>query len=216
MHMLHRYQRNFEEYVRRHAGLILLLGGFFVIGVIFGGLAVRSIGDRDRTELVAYLGESMERIAHPAATDGRLILKQSLLRSTKELGFLWIAGISLVALPCTLVGALVLGFATGFTVSFLTAELGWGGLALAVAGHVPHSLIMIPALVIAGAAASSFSLQVIRSWRERRRLPQFYPTLARFTGAMLATGLALLLSGLIEAYISPSLARLAASLLHLS
>jgi len=202
--------------VRRNTGLILLLAGFFVIGVVFGGLAVRSVSERDRTELVAYLGESMERIAHPAVTDGWLILRQSLVRSLKELGFFWILGISLLAVPCTVIGALVFGFVSGFTISFLTAELGWGGLALGVAGHVPHSLLMIPALIMGGTAASGFSLQVIRSWRERRRLPNFYPALARFTATLMATGLVLLLAGLVEAYVSPGLARLAASWLHLS
>ncbi|MDF2631354.1 MAG: hypothetical protein K0R39_5185, partial [Symbiobacteriaceae bacterium] len=47
MHVIDRYQRSFEAFVRRHSGLILLLGACFVIGVIFGGLAVRGVAPHD-------------------------------------------------------------------------------------------------------------------------------------------------------------------------
>lgn len=216
MQLIHRYQRNFEEYVRRNLGLILLLAAVFVIGVIFGGLAIRSAGARDRAEIAAYLSETFERIVHPEAADSRLIFKLSLARSAIQLGFLWAVGITLLAIPCTVAGALVFGFVSGYTISFLTAEMGWGGLALGVAGHLPHSLLAIPALIMGATAAGSFSLQIVRSWRERRRLTNFYPALARFTGSLLAAGLVLVLAGVVEAYVSPALARAAINLLHLS
>lgn len=216
MHMVERYQRSFEEFVQRHAGLILLLGACFVIGVVFGGLAVRGVAAHDRTEVVGYLSETMDRIVHPEASDPGLVFKRSLIRSLAEVGVLWGLGITMVAVPCTLAGALVFGFVSGFTVSFLTAELGWGGLVLAVAGHLPHNLLIIPALLLGGAAAAAFSLQVLRSWMQRRRVPNFYPALARFTGATLVMGLVLLVASLVEGYVTPELAKWAASLLHLS
>jgi len=216
MQLIHRYQRNFEEYVRRNLGLILLLAAFFVIGVIFGGLAIRSSAARDRAEITAYLTETFERVVHPEAADSWLIFKLSLRRSAIQVAFLWAVGITLLAIPCTAVGALVFGFVSGYTVSFLTAELGWGGLALAVAGHLPHSLLAIPALIMGATAAASFSLQILRSWRERRRLTNFYPALARFTVGLLAAGLVLVLAGVVEAYVSPGLARAAITWLHLT
>ncbi|HWI65077.1 MAG TPA: stage II sporulation protein M [Symbiobacteriaceae bacterium] len=216
MHVLNRYQREFEVYLRRNAGLIVLLSVLFVIGVVFGGLAVGAVGDHDKAELVTYLSQSFERIVHPASGEGWMIFKLSLIRSAKILAGLWLVGITLLALPCTAVGAVVWGFVSGFTVSFFTAQMGWSGLAVAVAGHLPHSLVSIPALIIGGTASAAFSSQVVRSWAERRRLHNFYPTLARFTGTLLAVGVALLAAGLLEAYLSPALARLAAAILHLS
>jgi GMP synthase-like glutamine amidotransferase len=110
----------------------------------------------------------------------------------------------------------VLGYVTGFVVSFLVAEMGGAGLALAIAGHLPQNLLQVPALVVAGTAAVAFSMQVVRSWRERRRVPNFYPALARFTGTLLAAGLVLVLAALVESYLTPALVRLASGWLHLS
>ena len=142
------------------------------------------------------------------------MLKAALLRSLKYLVLLWVLGISLVGVLGVAALALLRGFVSGFTVGFLAAELGWRGIALAVAGHLPQSLLEVPALVIGGTAAVAFSLQVIRSWSERRRVPQFYPALARLTGTLLATGLVLVVAGLVESYLSPALVRFATSFLQ--
>jgi stage II sporulation protein M len=215
MHLLRRNMRTAEDYLRRHAGTVLLIGCLFVIGVVFGALAVRSLSPRDRAEQASYLSETIGRAVKPSQGEGGLLLKASLLRSGKYLALLWICGISLVGMVVVMGGALVLGYVTGFTVSFLVAEMGGAGLALAIAGHLPQNLLQVPALVVAGTAAVAFSLQVVRSWRERRRVPNFYPALARFTGTLLAAGLVLVLAALVESYLSPALVRLASGWLHL-
>jgi stage II sporulation protein M len=210
-----RGQRQFEEFLHRHAGVVLLLGVLFVAGVVFGALAVGSLDPRSKGEMVSYLGESLQSMGgRPAPGEGALMLKAALLRSLKYLALLWVMGISLVGVLGVAGVALVRGFVSGFTVGFLAAELGWRGLTLAVAGHLPQSLLEVPALLVGGTAAVAFSLQVIRSWRERRRVPQFYPALARFTATLVATGLVLLAAGLAESYLSPALVRFAASFLQ--
>ena len=211
-----RWQRTLEEFLRRHGGVVLLLGALFVIGVVFGALAVGSLDPRSKQEMVRYLGESLSGLSGsgPAPGEGSLMLKAALLRSLKYLVLLWVLGISLVGVLGVAALALLRGFVSGFTVGFLAAELGWRGIALAVAGHLPQSLLEVPALVIGGTAAVAFSLQVIRSWSERRRVPQFYPALARLTGTLLATGLVLVVAGLVESYLSPALVRFATSFLQ--
>jgi stage II sporulation protein M len=211
-----RGQRSLEDFVRRHGGVVLLLGALFVIGVVFGALAVGSLDPRSKQEMVRYLGESLSGLSRggPAPAEGSLMLKAALLRSLKYLVLLWVLGISLVGVLGVAALALLRGFVSGFTEGFLAAELGWRGVALAVAGHLPQSLLEVPALVIGGTAAVAFSLQVIRSWSERRRVPQFYPALARLTGTLLATGLVLVVAGLVESYLSPALVRFAASFLQ--
>lgn len=214
MLVVDRWQRNLEDFVERHSLVLLLLGALFVIGVVFGALAVRSVDTRERAELAVYLGDTLKALLRPAGGEGGLLLKQALWRSAKVLGLLWVLGISLVGIFGVMGLALVRGFISGFAVGFLAAELGWKGLLVAVAGHLPHSLIEVPALLVGGTAAVAFSLQVVRSWRQGRRLPHFYPALARFTGTLMATGLALMVGGLVESYLSPALVRFALSFLQ--
>jgi stage II sporulation protein M len=213
MHILRHYQRALEEFIERHKGVVWLLGSFFVIGVVFGALAVRSVGPHDRAEIVTYLGDAFRGLTPAPPGESGLLLKNALLRSIKQVAILWVLGISLVGVPATLVMAIVRGFFTGFTVAYMASEMGWRGVGVAAAGHLPQGLLEIPALLIAATASVSFSLQVIRSWTERRKVPNFYPALARFTGALFATWLALLAAALVESYLTPALVRLATSFL---
>jgi stage II sporulation protein M len=213
MHIWRHYQRVVEEFVERHKGVLWLVGSFFVIGVVFGALAVRSVGPQDRSEIVSYLGDALKGLSPAPPGESGLLLRAALLRSLKQLAFLWVLGISLVGLPLTLVLAVVRGFVTGFTVAYMASELGWKGVGVAAAGHLPQGLLEVPALICAGAASVAFSLQVIRSWVERRRVANFYPALLRFTGTLVATWLVLLAAALVESYLTPVLVRFAASFL---
>lgn len=214
MQVLRHYQRKMEEFAGRHGGVMWLLGSLFVIGVIFGALAVRSITPRDRAEIAAYLRDSLQAVGPAPSSEGGLMLKHALLRSLKQLAILWVLGITLVAVPAVAAGAVLRGFITGFTVAYLTATSGWAGVLISAAGHLPQSLLEVPALLVAGTASVAFSLQVIRSWRERRRVPNFYPALARFTGTLVLMAAVLLLASMVESYLSPALVRFAASFLQ--
>lgn len=208
------YRRNLERYIENHRGIVMLLGALFVIGLVFGALAVRSLDPRDRSELVHYLSGTIPSLQNLPPGGGGVLLKAALLRNLKIMATLWVLGISLVGIFGVMVVALLRGLVTGFVVAFLAAELGLRGVLLAAVGHLPQSLIEVPALILGGAASVAFSLQVVRSWRERRRVPNFYPTLAAFSGRLLVMGLALLAASLVESYLSPSLVRLVASFLH--
>ena len=210
-----RYERSLAEFVDRHRGMMLLLGALFVIGVVFGALAVSGVNPGDKAELVAWLKPAVQAMTAPDAGAGTLLLKQAVLRKLFFLALLWGLGISLLGAPGVMLFMLWRGFVTGFTVGFIVAEMGVGGLGVAVAGHLPQTLLEVPALLLAGTASAAFSLQVIRSWLERRKLNHFYPALARFTATLGATAAVLLVAGLVESYLSPVFIRFAASLLHI-
>lgn len=211
----HLWRRNLERFVQDHQGPVILLSSLFVIGVIFGALAVRSLPVRDKVELISYLDGSVAGLKSPPSAAGGVLLRQAVLGKIKWLSILWVLGISLVGVLGVMLLAFIRGFVSGFAVAFLAAEMGMKGVVLAIFGHLPQSLIEVPALILAGTASVAFSMQVIRSWKERRRVPRFYPALASYTVTLLATGLFLVLSGVVESYISPHLVQMALSALRL-
>ncbi|HYG60292.1 MAG TPA: stage II sporulation protein M [Symbiobacteriaceae bacterium] len=211
MQVWRRLHRSLEDFLDRHGGTVLLLATLFVAGVIFGALAVSGVAVRDKAELMAWIRPALGAMADPPAGAGMLLLKQAMLRKLAWLGLFAALGISLVGVPGVMLLTLLRGFVSGFTVGFMVAEMGLAGLGVAIAGHLPQSLLELPALLIAATASAVFSSQVIRSWLERRRVTPFYPTLARFAGTLLATAVVLLLAGLVESYVSPAFVRLAAT-----
>lgn len=212
---LYQWRRNLERFVQEHSGAVLLLAALFTIGVIFGALAVRSLPSRDRLELVAYLDGSMSGLRNPPEGAPLLLLRESLLGKAQWLAILWVLGISLVGVFGVMLLTFIRGLVTGFAVAYLAAEMGFKGVILATAGHLPQSLIEVPALILAGAASVAFSMQVIRSWKERRRVPHFYPAIASYTGTLLSMGALLVLASLVESYLSPRLVQMAVALMHL-
>lgn len=213
MHLLQYWRRNLDEYLERNSGPVLLLSALFAIGVIFGALAVRSVEVRDKAELVSYLNGSMAQLINLPEGTGLALVKQSLIRELKWLVLLWVLGISLVGVLGVMVASLIRGFVSGFVVAFVAAELGWKGVLLAAAGHLPQTLLQVPALILAASASVALSLQVIRSWQQRRRMPRFYPALAAYSTTFAATGLAMVAAALVEGYVTPVIVRFVATLI---
>lgn len=215
MNLWDRWQYNLAVFLDQHRGPVLLLCALFVIGVLFGALAVRSLESQDRQELVQYLGANLDDLGRLDDQGEALLLRRSLSSSARMLGLLWVLGISVVGAPGVMVLALLRGFVTGFVVAFLTAQLGWKGVLVAVAAHLPHTLLEVPALILAGAAAMGLSLKVLEAWRARRRMLHFYPWLSGYTLQLAAVGLLLVSAALLESYLSPALIDVALKLLEI-
>lgn len=209
MAALRRWRNELERFVIQHSGPVTLLAAVFLIGVVFGALAVRSLDPQDKLELVNALGIAVQGLGEASPESGLALLQRSLMSKLRLLALLWVLGISLVGAVGVVVVALLRGLVSGFVVGFLTAEMGRAGLLLALLAHLPHSLLEVPALLIGGTASLAFSLQVIQAWRRRRRLSHFYSALSAFTGTLAAMGLLLAAASLVESCLSPGLVRLA-------
>lgn len=207
------WRQAFDDFVDEHRGPILFLASLFVIGVVFGALAVRSLEPTDKQELVRYLGATLGSLEHPPEGATGLLLRRALVGNVRLLAILWVLGVSMVGILGVMGLTLFRGFVTGFVVAFLAAEMGLPGVALALAGHVPQSLLEVPALILAGTASMGLSARLFRTWRERRRMEHVYPALASYTGTLLLAGVVLAGAGLVEGYFAPLLVRLAATFL---
>jgi len=210
MHLYDSWRRNLEELLIRQSGLVLLQASLFVIGLVFGSLALRSLDAAVRLDLTRMLSDSVRVLQAGPQPAAGVLLREALLRQALQLSLMWVLAITLVGALAVLLLPLVRGFISGFTVAYLTAELGGKGILLAAAGHLPQSLLEVPGLVLAASASVAFSLEVATSWRTRRRLSGFYAALADYSNTLLSAGLLLLGAGLVEGFVTPILVRLAA------
>ncbi|MFZ5817420.1 MAG: stage II sporulation protein M [Bacillota bacterium] len=212
MQLLTGWRRNLEELLYHQSGLVLLHATLFIIGVIFGALALRSLDNATRLDLLRLLSDSVGVLEGGPEAAGGLLFREALIRQGKQLALFWVLAISLVGVLGIMLLTLLRGFVSGFTVAFLAAELGGRGILLAAAGHLPQSLLEVPALILGATASVAFAAEVIRSWRVRRRLAGFYAALARYTATLLSAGVLLAGACLVEGYLTPSLVRWVSSL----
>lgn len=213
MQLLMGWRRNLEELLYNHGPVVLMQTTLFVIGVIFGALALRSLDGASRLDLVGQLSDSVSVLRSGPLPAGGTLLQAALFRHGKQLALFWVLAISLVGVLGVMVLTLVRGFVSGFSVAFLASEMGWRGFLLAAAGHLPHSLLEVPAVILAATASVAFALEVVRSWRARRRMAGFYEALGGFTATLLSAGVLLVLASLVEGFVTPVLVRLVANFL---
>jgi stage II sporulation protein M len=208
--LLRALRLHLDGYLDRYGGTFLLLSAFFVAGVVFGALAVGSLGVRDKQELVQYLRDAGHALhTGEGAPDGAPVFARLFTGHLKRIALIWAMGILVIGAAVVVAVAFLRGFVTGFVVGFLTAELGWKGVLLAAAAHLPQSLLEVPVLLLAGTASVGFSGMLFRALLVRRRLSRFYAALLRYTAVMLLAALAMAAVALIQLTVTPGLTRLA-------
>lgn len=192
-------------YVRRHAGLILILVGALVAGIVAGALLAGSVTSHDRLALA----QDVQRLVS-GGDDASFVdlLKLSLPRYLGLAGLLWLLGVTVVGFVGVPFVLFWRGVVTGFGVGFLIDILGWQGLVLSLAVIVPQNVIALTALLLAGSAAVSFSIGL---WQ--RRFHHFTGELLSFTGHVAGAAAALVAAACVEAALGVALAKFGSTML---
>ncbi len=210
--MLGHFRQNMIEYIKANIVAYFFMTLIFVIGVVVGALAVKTLPDDQKLELIGYLKIFFQGLAQgPGNIDTPALLSTVMLGAAKTIGLMWLLGFTVVGIPFVLFIVFTRGFVIGFTVGFLINEYIMTGLAFALASVLPHNFFAVPAVLATGVAATSFSLMLVRR-RQRAQVNLFTASLGYtiLCGLMLAV---MLVAALIEVYISPVFMKLVAGLL---
>lgn len=205
MTVLQRWRYGAEEFLDGSRGSAIFLFSLFLVGVVFGALAVRGLDPADKLELIQYLGAHLPAMGLEQGQESGLLFRQSLQSGVQLLLLFWVLGISVIGVVGLMLVMLLRGFVTGFTVGFLAAEMGLRGVALAAAAHLPHSLLEVPALILAGAASIGFAGEVLRLWRERRGADHFYRALGPYSLTLIGLSLVIAAAAAAQSFLSPTL-----------
>ena len=209
--MLGFFRQNITDYLRAHVVSYFFITLILVIGVVIGALAIKTLPEDQKNELVNYLSVLFLRLNSPTGyspADSVSLFSSLVITNLKTVGLMWLLGFTIVGIPVILFIVFTRGFVIGFTVGFLIDEYVAKGLIFALAAVLPHNLIAMPALLITGVSATSFSLAIARR-RMKGRSNLLYETIG-YTGICFAMLILLVLSAAIEAYVSPVFMKLVA------
>ncbi len=194
-----------EQYFQRRALIYLLVIIIFVMGSLFGTIAVNIINDAQQIALTTRLNAFFDGAT--AVSTGSLNVESlrgiTLANITKLVGAIWVLGLSLIGSPLILLIIFTRGFILGFTTGFIVKKMGLKGVFMALVSLVPQNLFYIPAIIIMGVAGIAFTFSFLRSWRrhEDGLGAQFigYTLVAVFSVLLMAGG------ALVEGYATPIL-----------
>ncbi|NLK52084.1 MAG: stage II sporulation protein M [Syntrophomonadaceae bacterium] len=207
MAKLNRLVKGFLQEHFRLLGLVLL---FFLLGAILGGLSGNHLPLEQQQELKSFIDQNCQALINEPF-DRTRILGQTLTENVCLAFSLWFLGLTVIGLPLVIVIIFIRGFILGFTVGFLVQQKSLQGTALILLGILPHSLIYVPALIVGGVLAISFTLFLIQGRFSVTSM--LWSRFLHYTWCMLGVVLVLLLSGLLEGLVVPAFLRLLVPLL---
>ena len=197
------FRKNLVNYIRAN-----IVGYFFMIllfvgGIVFGALAVKTLPEEQKAELIGYLqiffqGFTLWTAESWGSTD---LFSNVVFNHIKTIGLIWLLGFTVIGMPLVWFIIFTRGFVIGFTVGFLINEYIMKGLVFALAAVLPHSLLSVPAILAAGVSATSFSLWLAR--RQTKHKTTIGYEAIGYSVLCLTMVLVLLAAAVVEVYVSP-------------
>lgn len=190
------------NYVKKNNLIFLGVIFIFVLGVIVGSMAVKSLTLGQKKELLECLSSFMTCLSSDNVENPSFFAVA--WQELKSFCCIWLLGTTVIGLPFALLILLVKGFIIGFTVGFLTQQMIVKGIIFAVLAVLPHNLLAVPVYIVASAAAVSFSFFLLKK-RLQHKKHSVWPCFLGYSFFMfLLCGLLILSIGL-EVYVTPGL-----------
>ncbi|MCE5285457.1 MAG: stage II sporulation protein M [Pelosinus sp.] len=207
--MLINYRYNIIEHLRKNIIAYFFIILVFSIGIIVGALAVKTLPDEQKKELIGYLSIFFNGLTNGFdAGNESSILSSVIYNNVKTIIIMWLLGFTIVGIPFVLFILFTRGFVIGFTVGFLVNEYVMKGILFAITAVIPHNFLAVPATLVTAVAAIKFSLLLLRG-RKNKRINLFAQAFnySIFCAVMLCV---MLLASIIEVYASPIFMKLVA------
>lgn len=194
-------------YLRERLVVYLFLATVFGLGLAAGALGAAAVDPEAQSELDQFLDGFLRSLSEGGGSPAELLERALVADVLKTAGATWLLGLSLIGAPLVLVLLFLRGFVLGFTAAFLVGRMALPGALFAAAALVPHNLLAVPGAFLAAGAAIGFAGAGARILAGRRGAGTVYGKLATFTCLILISSLFFAAAALVEAYVTPILAR---------
>ena len=211
--MLAYFRQRISGYFKANIVAYFFIILIFIIGVVVGALAVKTLPDEQKSQLIGYLHIFFTGLTQEGGlnTTSENMITSVMFTNGKTILLMWILGFTIVGIPFVLLILFIRGFIIGFTVGFLVNEYVMRGLLFALASVLPHNFFAIPAILVMGVSATRFSLMLVR--RKTYSNINLWYEAAGYSIISIAMLVVVLFAALLEVYISPVFMKLVATLL---
>lgn len=189
-----------QAHFREKGRLYLLNLIILTAGIMTGAVSVKFLGHEALAELAGDFDAFLAGSGQYAGSQAE-VTRQALYNNLLLLGATGFLGLTVAGFPLILALVALRGFALGFTVAFLVQTRAFSGILMALLAVLPQNLVNIPVLLLAGVAAYSFSLDLVRGRRDP--LMPLGRRILLYLAFFLALAPVSASGSLLEAYLSP-------------
>ncbi|MFW5985045.1 MAG: stage II sporulation protein M [Halanaerobiaceae bacterium] len=194
------WRQIYNLYLKKKTAIFIFLIFIFLLGVLFGVLALYRLEAGTRNSLFQIISGFMQGISD-LKVEHSVLIKETIGVYVGSLFLIWLLGISVIAMPLIPVIILVKGFGLGFTAAFLIHYFDFSGFLLLVFTVLPQNIFDVPVYILAGITGISFSIRIINYFRGRGYL--YLIDFFDYTLKMMLLTVFLLFSILLEVFVSP-------------
>ncbi|WP_418792403.1 stage II sporulation protein M [Phosphitispora sp. TUW77] len=190
------------EYLKSKWHLFLFVTVFLLVGIYFGAAAVGEINADQTDHLSEYLNSFLNQVTSSTVSE-QLFFRHNILYSIYIIVAIYILGLTVIGIPLVLVTVFTKGFMIGFTIGFLVQEKAFKGFMFALISVLPHNLLVLPAVIVGGVAALSFSAMLIKRRFQSRLTSGIRGYFGAYTILMLVLCVITGAAGILETYVTP-------------
>lgn len=182
----------------------LIASLLFLIGLIIGIMFINNVNENSFTQISEYIKNLVNNMKSIENIDYMNLLKDSILSNLILIIIIWIASSTIIGIPIVYGNLIFRGFVLGYTISSILTSLGIGnGIIFVLSSLLLHNIIFIPVIL----AASVSGMKLYKSITKNRERENVKIEFFRHTIFCVIMLLLLIISSLIEVYISTNLAK---------
>jgi stage II sporulation protein M len=190
----------------RNKKLYLFLLLIFIIGVIFGSIFITILDDQDKTSVLNQIGNFFSQIKSNKI-NFITAFKNSITSNLIYIALVFILGISIIGIPIVIIMLFLKGFMLGFSVASIIAKYKILGLLGAVTYIFPHIILSVIVIFVISYYALKISYSIFKAVIDKKTI-NFSEIINRYSVVMLIGVIAMVISSLIEAFVSPYIMKL--------
>lgn len=179
---------------------------FFILGISIGVFTELMMNSTEKESMISYLEHyfQLTNLSDLAFSD---IFLNSAGNNLGLLFIMLLSGLTAIGFPVALAALAYKGMALGFSAALLIDSMSFKGIALVCTSMIPQNLILIPALLFAGAAALNVAFHTIsnRKFGIKKSLAENSGSYVFLNMILMA---AILVGCFVESFIAPLLTQL--------
>ena len=192
--ILEHINNNIKDY------LILIL--FFIVGIILGVIFINKSNPTQKQEITQYINRILVFLKEDYKIDSANLFKSSIFENIKVTLILWFAGSTVIGMPFIYGTICYRGFCIGYTSSTIIAVLGiQRGILFLITSLLIQNIIYIPCMLSLGVSGLKLYRSIIKDRRKENIKIEIY----RHTIFCLIVFVGLIVSSIVETYISSNL-----------
>jgi stage II sporulation protein M len=184
--------------------LFLLL--IFIIGVIFGSIFITILDEQDKNNVLNQMTSFFNQIK-ANKIDYLSVFKNSITSNLLYIALVFILGISIIGIPVVIIMLFLKGFMIGFSIATIITKYKFIGIIGSLSYIFPHVIISMLIIFAISYYALKLSFSILKAVIEKKTI-NFSEVINRYSLIMIISIIIMVISSLIETFISPYIIKL--------